>query len=155
MRPTLNRTRFADSEGRYGNTFWHLRDRQQGILTTQIFGRHRHTQHRHDRFRCDHAGQMRSATGTRNNYFHSAGRSIFSKLRHLLRHAVCGESVHFKGDLELIEDLCGFLHDRPVACAAHDDADEWFHMFGLFSVKINLFSQQKRFFHTISFRFAR
>ena len=43
---------------------------------------------------------------------------------HLLRHPVCRDDVGLVGDPELPQALRRLAHHRPVAVAAHDDADD-------------------------------
>ena len=45
---------------------------------------------------------------------------------------VSRKSVHFERNFHIIEEFGSFLHNRKVAGATHNDADDWFHIFYAF-----------------------
>ena len=85
--------------------------------------RHRHADHRQRRGRRDHAGQVGRAARAGDDHLDPALGGGARVVEHAGGSAMCGDHADLERDVELGERMGGGLHDRPVAVAAHDQAD--------------------------------
>ncbi len=121
----------VDADGGHGDARRHLNDAEQSVKTVQ----HAFDGHADDGqggLCGDDARQCGGHSCGGNDDADAASGSSSSKLLHGLRRAVSRQRVHLKRHLQLVELLAGFLHDGQVAGAAHDNADNRFHI--LFSL---------------------
>ncbi len=113
----------ADGKGGYRNALGHLDDAVQRIHARQRLGLHRHTQHRHQGFGRQHAGQVRCAPGSGNDGAQAPPCGGFSVSEHIVGHAVRRDHAGFVRDAKLLENLGCMLHGVPVRAGAHDNTD--------------------------------
>ena len=66
---------------------------------------------------------MRRTARTGDDRTNAARVRFFGVVKHIIRHAVCGDDFGLKRHAELRQHVGGLLHDRPVGVAAHKDAD--------------------------------
>ena len=116
-------TGFADGKRGHGHAFGHLHDGEQRIFAAQVFARHGHAEHGHGGFGGHHAGQVGCAAGTGDNGLDAARACSFGIFKHQIGSAVGGNHAGFESHAELLQKSGGVLHNRPVAVAAHNDAD--------------------------------
>ena len=122
----VDRARLADGERAHRNAAGHLYDGEQRIHALQRVRFHGHAEHRHQRLRGHHAGQMRGAARSGDDHLDAALFGGGGVLRHPLRRAVRGNDAAFVRDVELLQRLRRVLHGLPIGFAAHDDADHGF-----------------------------
>src|SRR3712207_9413800 len=74
---------------------------------------------------------MSCSASTSNDDFNAMFACFLSVREHEVRCAVGRDYFFFVGKAKLVEDFGGFLHGSPVRFGAHDDRDNWFHIFSL------------------------
>ena len=114
----------ADGDGGDGDALRHLHDREQRVDAGECGGGDGDADHGHERLRGEHAGQVRRATGGRDDHAQPAPMRGLGVPEHLVGGAVCGDHTHFVGHAELLEEGDGGGEDGEVAGAAHHDANE-------------------------------
>ena len=72
---------------------------------------------------CNDTRQCGSHTCTSDNHLHATFLGRLCKLLHSIGSTMGREGIHFKGHLQLIEQLTGFLHNGQVTRATHDNTD--------------------------------
>ena len=110
----IDRAGFADSQGGDRDTGRHLHDRQQGVDARQHCRLHRHAEHWQVGFSRTHAGQMRGATGARNNHLQATGFGFFSVLKEQVWGAMGRHHLDFIRNAELVEHLRGMAESAPI-----------------------------------------
>ncbi|SKN26229.1 Uncharacterised protein [Mycobacteroides abscessus subsp. massiliense] len=66
---------------------------------------------------------MRCAACAGNDGFDAAFACGFGVFKHQIRRTVCRDDTRFVFNAEFFEKLCCLLHHRPIAVAAHNNAD--------------------------------
>ena len=117
------------------NAWRHLYDAEHGIESVE----HTFDGHSDDRQRCAGGNDSRqcgchSCCG--NYYPYATAFGSTRKRLHGIRSTVCREGVHLEGYLHLVKKLTCFLHYGQVACAAHDNANYWFHIVKLLILSV-------------------
>lgn len=121
----VRRPRHADRERRHRHPGRHLDNREQGVLTLEVSGGHRHAEHWHLGLGGQHPRKVRGAPGTGDD---RPEPTISRRLRegeHLIGHTVSREHSGLVRHTERIERLDGGRHRRPIARRTHHDGHEW------------------------------
>ena len=126
----VDRAGFADGERGHGNSGGHLHDREQRIHAFQRLAFDGNAEHRQNRVRGGHAGQMGRAARAGDDDFEAALGCSGSVFGQQLRRAMRGDDALLMRHAELGEHFARMAHGFPIGLAAHDDADERFFVHG-------------------------
>ena len=118
----IGRTGVANRKGGHRNALGHLHDAVQRVHALQMLAGHRHAQHRHAGFGCQHARQMGCAASARNDGLQAAPGCGFGVGKQGVGHAVRRNHARFISHTKVLQDLHRVLHGRPVAVRAHHHA---------------------------------
>ena len=120
--------RSVHAYGGHGYSRRHLHYAEQGVKPVEhsLDGHSDDGQRRRGGY---HARQRGGHARPGDYHLHAAALRSARERLHGVGRAVGREGVHFKRHLQLVEQLAGFLHYGQVACAAHDYAYQWFHIF--------------------------
>ncbi|MNZ93284.1 hypothetical protein D3C78_1123440 [compost metagenome] len=120
---SIGGTGFADGQRTHWNTARHLHDRIQAVYTAQCGALHRNTQHRNQRFRRQHARQMRSTACTGNDHVKAIISCLLGKAEQLVWRAMSGNDFDMERDIKRGQDFGGKLHGGPVTFRSHYNCD--------------------------------
>ncbi|CDL37868.1 hypothetical protein [Citrobacter freundii] len=99
-----------------------MNDGVEAIYAAQRCALHRNAENWHQRFRRNHAWQMRCATGSGNNHLITVLFSAFGEAEQFVWGAVGGDDFNMMRNVQDFEDFGGELHGSPVAFGPHHDA---------------------------------
>ena len=113
----------ANRKGSDWNAFGHLHNAVQRVHAIEVFGGDRHTQHGHRRFRCQHAGQVRRATRTRDDGLQPSLLCGVGVGKQIIGHAMGRDHPAFESNPELGQYIGGRRHGVPVAAGTHHNTN--------------------------------